>query len=187
VRVNENGSIDQSFAPPQMNTTMVASAGDLTGDIYVSEFSEFRRLRPDGSPAPTFREQTINNQVTTVIPVGDGSPDVYAGGLFTAYAGNGVNHLARVHSDGTLTSQTVRGSGFSIDVRDVEAGGEGGVYVVINFPVSAYNGTVIRPWCGFFRMVRWIPAFCSEKISLPQELMASFCPPHGRATTAVFM
>jgi uncharacterized delta-60 repeat protein len=145
VRVNENGSIDQSFAPPQLSTTMVASAGDATGDIFVSGFSQFRRLRPDGSPAPTFQEPTINDQVSTVLPVGDGSTDIYAGGSFTAYAGNGVNHLARVHSNGTLASQTVRGSGFSIDVRDVEAGGEGGVYVVINFPVSNYNGTVIRP------------------------------------------
>ncbi len=145
VRVNENGSIDQSFAPPQMNTTMVASAGDSTGDIYVSEFSGFRRLRPDGSPAPTFQEPTINDQVTTVVPVGDGSTDVYAGGFFTAYAGNGVNHLARVHGDGTLASQTVRGSGFSLYVRDVEAGGGGGVYAVVNFPVSHYNGTLIRP------------------------------------------
>jgi uncharacterized delta-60 repeat protein len=145
VRVNENGSLDQSFAPPQMSTTMVASAGDTTGDIYVSGFAQFRRLRPDGSPTPTFQEPTINDQVSTVVPVGDGSTDVYAGGFFTAYAGNGVNHLARVHSDGTLASQTVRGSGFSLDVRDVEAAGEGGVYVVVNFPVSAYNGTVIRP------------------------------------------
>lgn len=144
VRVNENGSIDSGFAPPQMSTTMVASAGDPTGDIYVSSFSQFRRLRPDGSPAPTFQEPAIDNQMNIVVPVGDGSTDVYAGGLFTAYAGNGVNHLARVHSDGTLASQTVRGSGFSIDVRDVEAGGDGGVYVVVNFPVSYYNGTLIR-------------------------------------------
>ena len=163
VRVNENGSIDQSFAPPQMNTTMVASAGDSTGDIYVSEFSGFRRLRPDGSPAPTFQAPTINDQVTTVVPVGDGSTDVYAGGFFTAYAGNGVNHLARVHSDGTLTSQTVRGSGFSIDVRDVEAGGEGGVYVVVNFPVSAYNGTVIRPLVRLLSNGTLDPSFLFRK------------------------
>jgi uncharacterized delta-60 repeat protein len=144
VRVNENGSIDSGFAPPQMSTTMVASAGDSTGDIYVSEFSKFRRLRPDGSPAPTFQEPAINNQVTTVVPVGDGSADVYAGGLFTAYAGNGVNHFTRVRNDGTLANQTVRGSGFSYNVFDIESAENGGVYVM-TLPGQWYNGTPIRP------------------------------------------
>ena len=151
VRVNENGSRDGSFVPPSMNAIMVASAGDTTGDIYVSELSHFRRLRPDGSPVPTFQEPTINDQVSAVVPVGDGSADVYAGGLFTAYAGNGVNHLARVHSDGTLASQTVRGSGFSLDVRDVEAADDGAVYVAFGNPVIYYNGTIIRP------LVRLLP------------------------------
>ncbi len=150
VRLNENGSMDGSFAPPPMITTAVASAGDATADIYVSGFSQFRRFRPDGSPAPTFQEPVINDQVSTVVPVGDGSTDVYVGGFFTAYAGDGVNHLARVRSDGTLASETVRGSGFSYDVMDVEAGDGGSVYV-ITFPDQFYNGTAIRP------LVRLLP------------------------------
>jgi len=149
LRVNENGSLDGTFVPPMLITLMIASAGDTTGDIYVSGFdssnpSRFRRLHPDGSPAPTFQEPVINDQVRTVVPVGDGSTDVYAGGFFTAYAGNGVNHLARVRSDGTLAGPSVHGSGFSYDVMDVEPGEDGSVYV-ITFPGQFYNGTAIRP------------------------------------------
>jgi uncharacterized delta-60 repeat protein len=149
LRVNENGSLDRTFVPPMLITLMIASAGDTTGDIYVSGFdssnpSRFRRLRPDGSPATTFQEPAINDQVRTVVPVGDGSTDVNAGGFFTAYAGNGVNHLARVRSDGTLAGPSVHGSGFSYDVMDMEPGEDGSVYV-ITFPGQFYNGTAIRP------------------------------------------
>ena len=158
VRLNENGSLDGTFVPPQMNATMVASAGDTTGDIYVSEFSHFRRLRPDGSPAPAFQEPTINDQVSTVVPVGDGSTDVYAGGFFTAYTGNGVNHFARLRSDGTLASQTVRGSGFSYNVFDVESADNGGVYV-LTFPGQTYNGSPIRPLVRLLANGTLDPAF----------------------------
>jgi uncharacterized delta-60 repeat protein len=159
LRVNENGSLDRSFAPsPLIVTTMIASAGDATGDIYVSGFSEFRRLRPDGSPAPSFQEPAINDQVLTVVPVGDGSTDVYAGGNFTAFAGNGVNHFARIRSDGTLSATTVSGSGFSYNVTDLDPGGDGGVYV-LTFPGQTYNGTPIRPLVRLLANGTLDPAF----------------------------
>jgi uncharacterized delta-60 repeat protein len=157
VRVNENGSLDRSFVPTPLTTVMIGPAGDTTGDIYVSgsTFSSsapyvLRRLRPDGSPTPSFQEALINQPVITVTSVADGSADVYAGGYFTAYAGNGVNHFARVRPDGTLAASTVRGSGFKYDVYDVESGGEGAVYVVTS-PAQSYNGTAIRP------LVRLLP------------------------------
>jgi uncharacterized delta-60 repeat protein len=151
MRLNENGSLDPSFVPPPLVTLMIAPAGGTSGDIYVSGFQSsnsvftypFRRLRPDGSPAPTFQEPPLNSHAYTVVPVGDGSTDVYAGGYFTAFAGNGVNHFARIRSDGTLTSHTVRGSGFDYDVTDIEPGGQGSLYVVTRS--RSYNGTAIRP------------------------------------------
>ena len=157
LRINENGSLDPNFLPPPLTTLTIGSTGETTGDIYVSGFESsngvltfrLRRLRPDGSPAPTFQEPTINDQVSTAVPVGDGSTDMYAGGFFTAYAGNGVNHFARVRGDGALASQTIRGSGFSYDVTTVEPGGQGSVYV--DTRGDSYNGSAIRP------LVRLLP------------------------------
>jgi hypothetical protein len=110
VRVNENGSLDRTFVPPPLVTLGMASAGDTTGDIYVSgtiltsSTYVLRRLQPDGSPASSFQQPTLNERVNTVVPIGDGSGDVYAGGYFTAYAGIGVNHFARVQSDAARKS-----------------------------------------------------------------------------------
>jgi uncharacterized delta-60 repeat protein len=154
---------------------MIVSAGDTTGDIYVSGWNSggdlvyrFLRLRPDGSPAPTFQEPTINERVRTVVPVGDGSNDGYAGGVFTAYAGNGVNHFARVRNDGMLAGSTVRGSGFSYDVWDIESGGEGRVYVVTapNYS-NSYNGAAIRPVVRLLPNGTLDPAFLFRQDNSP--------------------
>jgi uncharacterized delta-60 repeat protein len=175
VRVNENGSLDRSFVPPPLVTLMIGPAGDTTGDIYVAGSTTLtippyvlRRLRPDGSAAPDFQQPTLNERVNTVIPIGDGSGDVYAGGYFTGYAGAGANHFARVRSDGTLASTTVRGSGFSYDVWAIGAGGEGRVYVV-NAPTyaSSYNGATIRPVVRLLPNGTLDPAFVFRQDNVP--------------------
>ena len=174
VRVNANGSLDRSFVPPPLVTLMIGPAGDTTGDIYVSglHFSSstpyvLRRLRPSGSPAQVFQQPTLNERVNTVIPIGDGSGDIYAGGYFTAYAGTGVNHFARVRNDGTLASTTVRGSGFSYDVWAIGAGGEGRVYVVTAPSVNSYNGAAIRPVVRLLSNGTLDPAFLFRQDNLP--------------------
>jgi uncharacterized delta-60 repeat protein len=174
VRVNENGSLDRSFVPPPLVTLIIGPAGDTTGDIYVSGLTTLtsppyvlRRLRPDGSPVPSFQEPSINQNVSIVVPVSDGSADVYAGGFFTAYAGAGVNHFARVRSDGTLASTTVRGSGFSYDVWAIGAGGEGRVYVVTAPSASSYNGAAIRPVVRLLSNGTLDPAFLFRQDNLP--------------------
>ena len=175
VRVNENGSLDRSFVPPPLFTLVIGPAGDTTGDIYVSGSTSMtippyvlRRLRPDGSRAPAFQEPTLNERINTVVPIDDGSADVYAGGFFTAYAGTGVNHFARVRNDGSLASATVRGAGFSYNVWGIGSGGEGRVYVVTAPTyVNSYNGTAIRPVVRLLSNGTLDPTFVFRKDNLP--------------------
>jgi len=46
----------------------------------------------------------LDAEVLTIVPLPDGTRDLYIGGAFTTYNGVAVNHLARVHADGSLAS-----------------------------------------------------------------------------------
>jgi hypothetical protein len=89
-------------------------AQDGTGDIFLTGFSAnpFRllRLNRTGALVSTFREPTLHIAQDTpfwlvnVIPVLDGTRDLYIGGTFTTYNDVPVNHIARIHADGSLAS-----------------------------------------------------------------------------------
>jgi len=46
----------------------------------------------------------LDAEVLTIVPLPDGTRDLYIGGAFTMYNGVAVNHIARVHADGSLGS-----------------------------------------------------------------------------------
>jgi hypothetical protein len=115
IRVHDNGVLDSSYAQAVLIVPLgIFPAQDGTGDIFVSGFSSgnFRLLRLDRSGAlvSTFREPTLQIEPDTpywlvnVVPVLDGTRDLYIGGTFTTYNGMPVNHIARIHADGSLAS-----------------------------------------------------------------------------------
>ena len=118
MRVHENGALDTSYAQAASVLPMgIWPAQDGTGDIFVSGFSTvdgtvFRLVRLDRSGAlvSTFREPSLHIERDTpfwllsIVPVLDGTRDLYIGGTFTTYNGVSVNHIARVHADGSLAS-----------------------------------------------------------------------------------
>jgi hypothetical protein len=119
IRVHDNGALDPSYAQTVQLVPMgIFPAQDGTGDIFITGFSSvdglsvFRLLRLDrsGVLVPTFHEPTLHIEPDTpfwlvsVVPVLDGTRDLYVGGTFTTYNGVPVNHIARVHADGSLAS-----------------------------------------------------------------------------------
>jgi hypothetical protein len=117
VRVHEDGEFDPSYMPTApVVPNLIAPAQDGTGDVFLTGFTTggtpFRLLRLDrtGAMVSTFHEPTIGAEppndpwILAVVPVLDGTKDLYIGGFFTTYNGVPVNHIARIHADGSLAS-----------------------------------------------------------------------------------
>jgi len=104
-----------SFTPHQhftkvfgFNNTVrvIVPAGDGSGDIYVGgDFSAYNsmasnkiiRLNADGSADTTFVIGTgFSGSVTAIVPVGDGSGDIYVGGYFYGYNGANSDKIIRL-------------------------------------------------------------------------------------------
>src|SRR5215831_12750475 len=108
-RVLETGAFDPSFtAAVPMITFSIAPAQDGTGDLYASGLADNRirllRFNRNGAVVSTFQEPNLDAEVLTIVPLPDGTRDLYIGGAFTTYSGVAVNHIARVHADGSLAS-----------------------------------------------------------------------------------
>jgi hypothetical protein len=123
MRFHENGEVDASYAPTiQLVPNVICPAQDGTGDVLLSGFSftststgtgiVFRLVRLDrtGALVSIFHEPTLGAQppndayVLSIVPALDGTRDLYIGGVFTTYNGVPVNHIARIHADGSLAS-----------------------------------------------------------------------------------
>ena len=108
-RVLETGAFDASFtAAVPMIAFSIAPVQDGTGDLYASGLADNRirllRFNRNGAVVSTFHEPNLDAEVLTIVPLPDGTRDLYIGGAFTTYNGVAVNHIARVHADGSLAS-----------------------------------------------------------------------------------
>jgi hypothetical protein len=108
-RVLGTGAFDTSFtAAVPMITLSVAPVQDGTGDLYASGFADNRirllRFDRNGAVVSTFQEPSLDAEILTIVPLVDGTRDLYIGGAFTMYNGVPVNHIARIHADGSLAS-----------------------------------------------------------------------------------
>ncbi len=119
IRLNANGSADGTFGSLSAfnsRVTSVAQADDGSGDVYVwggftahgaTPRSGFLRLNADGTLDTAFAPAGTGlgtGLVTSVLPVKDGSGDIWVGGNFTTYNGTSVGKLVRLRSDGSLNA-----------------------------------------------------------------------------------
>jgi hypothetical protein len=114
IRLHVNGALDQTFTPPPIITMALVPVGDATDDLYVGGFGpdqagtgqtidRFVRLRRDGSLAPGFQEpRPLEASILTIVQAGDGTGDIYIGGILVTYNGIPINNATRVHADGSL-------------------------------------------------------------------------------------
>jgi hypothetical protein len=132
VRVTPSGSLDPTFQNAGGPTFTVIPANDGSGDLYVMNWrivdistrtnasTDVYRLNADGLVDPAFQTLTTLpfGMVNAVLPVDDGSGDIFIGGT-TIVNGTGVptspdnnptafSSLIRVHPDGTLNQTSPR-------------------------------------------------------------------------------
>jgi len=132
VRLTANGTIDPSFAIGtgfDNTVNIIAPAGDGSGALYVGgAFSTYNgrpanslvRLNADGTVDPSFVTGAgFNSTVFSVVPVGDGSGDVYVGGAFTLYKGIQVMRIVRLNSDGSVDFAFPTTTGFDNTVQNM--------------------------------------------------------------------
>jgi uncharacterized delta-60 repeat protein len=167
-RLNADGSVDTAFNTGSGVTAgfdfvvySIAPADDATGDVYVGGFFSsyngtanvkgIARLNSDGSIDTAF---DIGSGVTAgfdTFPVrialaGDGSGDVYVGGIFSSYNNTpNVNNIVRLNSDGSIDSGFNIGSGatagFNGQVQSVAPVGDGSGDVYVGGGFTSYNNT----------------------------------------------
>jgi Domain of unknown function (DUF5122) beta-propeller len=119
MRIHDNGVLDTSYVQgTELVPFVICPAQDGTGDVLMSGFTVvspnvvFRLLRFDrtGAVVSTFHEPALGAEapndglVLSIVPALDGTKNLYIGGLFTTYNGVPVNHIARIHADGSLAS-----------------------------------------------------------------------------------
>ena len=102
--------------------------------------SKIIRLLPNGSRDPSFSVGVgFNDRVTSIVPVGDGSGDIFIGGLFTEYDGINVNRIARINSTGALNNSFVQGTGFNSYVATITRSNDGSGDIFVGGHFSHYN------------------------------------------------
>jgi uncharacterized delta-60 repeat protein len=153
VRLNADGTVDPSFATGtgfDNTVNIIAPAGDGSGALYVGgAFSTYNgrpanslvRLNADGTVDPTFVTGAgFDNTVFTVVPVGDGTGDVYVGGAFTLYKGIQVMRIVRLNSDGSVDFAFPTTTGFDNTVQNMTLADDrsGNLYVGGDF--TNYKG-----------------------------------------------
>ena len=148
-RLNTDGSVDPTFAPPSGATAAVYSialqpdgkiliAGEF-GYVNGSVRNRVARLNADGSTDLTFNPGSGGNYEANRVAL---QPDgkVLLGGWFTQFNGAAAGHLVRLTSTGAVDNTFVTGTGLDSYMFDFALQPDGKIIVGGNF--TAYNGTL---------------------------------------------
>jgi uncharacterized delta-60 repeat protein len=151
LRLNANGSIDNSFAiGAGAGASVFAIAIQPDGKIIIGgSFSSYSttfinrivRLNSNGSVDNTFSIGTgPNNPVRDILILPDGK--IIIAGLFTSYNGNPANRIARLNSDGSFDNTFNIGDGANNLVHSVAIQPDN--KLVISGSFTSYNGNSIN-------------------------------------------
>lgn len=114
IRLNSDGSLDQTFTPPVLNSNVTAIAavsggkfllgGNFTNADSNADADYLIRIAADGSLDTTFipagTKPQLNSAAVALLPLSDGS--VVVGGEFTsAYGDSAYARLVRINTDGS--------------------------------------------------------------------------------------
>ncbi|MCS6930069.1 MAG: T9SS type A sorting domain-containing protein [Saprospiraceae bacterium] len=122
-RLNQNGTLDETFSPPAggPNDLVYALALQPDGKILISgDFTQYgnlsqprlARLNADGTLDNTFQVGSgLNMGATSIVVEPDGK--IIIAGNFTSYNGTPVRRIARLNPNGTLDPTFNTGQGFN--------------------------------------------------------------------------
>ncbi len=147
IRLNSDGTKDESFnVGSSFNDIVYATVVQPDGKIIAGgKFTNFNgtwqnnvaRLNTDGTIDLVFYpEKGLNDIVFALALQEDGK--VLAGGVFTVFNGNPVNHLIRLNSDGKADISFNSGAGFDNEVRAISVDGDNKIIAGGYF--TTYNG-----------------------------------------------
>jgi hypothetical protein len=104
IRVHPDGTLNQTSPRPAVNefVSLMVRAVDGTRDILIVNPIHVMRFKPDSSTDPAFMTGTAEQRIFTLLPVPDGTGDLYVGGDITAYNGVSVGKIVRLNGNGTL-------------------------------------------------------------------------------------
>jgi hypothetical protein len=156
VRLDSDGTIDPAFVTGTGFDNTVFTlllADDASGDLYAGgAFSTYKgnaannlvRLNPNGAIDLSFTTGVgFNNTVFHVVPVGDGSGDLFVGGDFTSYNNLKANQLLRLGRSGTMDSAFSTGAGFNDTVLRVAPALDGSNDVYAGGQFTQYQSTAV--------------------------------------------
>lgn len=151
VRLNTDGTVDNSFATSLLNSAVYSIALQSDGKIIaggeftsyaLSESSRIIRLDALGQPDYSFNVGTgFNGAVKTIAVQPDGK--ILVGGQFTSYNGTAGNRIIRLNTDGSPDTGFNTGTGFDNRVSAIAIQVNGKILVGGSF--TSYNG-VNRPY-----------------------------------------
>ncbi len=125
-RLNSDGSLDPTFAPPSAGSGVYALVVQSDGKILIGgsfttanviNRNRIARLNADGSVDPTFDPSFGPN--STVYAIALDHSGILIGGGFTTYGGAAINRIARLTSIGVLDTTFSVGTGASSTVTEI--------------------------------------------------------------------
>ncbi len=157
IRLNNNGSIDNSFASGtgfDNLVTIISLQTDgkiLVGGSFTSyngtSASRIIRLNTNGSIDNTFAIGTgFDYGVNAISIQTDGK--ILLGGYFSSYKGTSVNRIIRLNTNGSIDNTFVSGTGFDQFVFAISFQFDGKIFVGGDF--SSYNGNVKHRLCRLY-------------------------------------
>ena len=147
IRLNIDGSLDNSFNPSSFNgnvyTTAIQSDGKIIAGGNFSSFNgtnvgSIARINTDGSLDASFNTGTgYNSEIWTTSIQSDGK--IIIGGYFTSFNGTAINRISRLNTDGSLDATFNIGTGFGSEVFTTVIQTDGKIIVGGFF--NSFNGT----------------------------------------------
>lgn len=147
VRLNENGSVDQSFQQFgserfYVNTVAIQENGKILvgGYGYHGKSTQFLiRLLPDGSIDPDFTAGDGNGSVSQILVQEDGK--ILVSGGFTSYNNTSASNIIRLNKNGTV-DQTFQATGSNNFIKKIVLQDDGKILALGGF--TELNGTLVN-------------------------------------------
>ena len=142
-KVNADGSIDQSFAPPvNPNNRVDLIAVQPDGKVLLyggfTNMARFIRLNADGTIDNTFVPGTGFGTSTLYDIVVQPDGKILVGGNFTSYNGATHNNIVRLLDDGSVDPSFITGTGFTGAVGNILVQADG--KIIVEGTITSYQG-----------------------------------------------
>ncbi len=147
IRLNRDGSIDNTFSP-EVSGHLITMSADGSDDIYVARTDVLWRLNNDGTLDTAFdigtgfESASIHGPIiNSIAPALDGTGDILIGGFFDTYNGTSANNFVRLNSDGSIDSSFITGSGLNYEVYYIKPANDGSGDIYVSGGFDEYNGS----------------------------------------------